>query len=150
MTATSRTDLKLQAFLPYVLNNLAERVSAGLSGIYVDEYQLSIPEWRVIANLAEHSTLNARQIVAFTTMEKSKVTRAVANLSERGLITQERAEGDNRAKDLTLTDEGLALYRSIVPRLLDWERELLTEMTSGEYRDLIYLLGKLDARLKSL
>jgi len=61
-----------------------------------------------------------------------------------------RLSSRSRARDLTLTDEGLALYRSIVPRLLDWERELLTEMTSGEYRDLIYLLGKLDARLKSL
>lgn len=150
MTVTSRTDLKLQAFLPYVLNNLAERVSAGLSGIYVDEYQLSIPEWRVIANLAEHNTLNARQIVAFTTMEKSKVSRAVANLSERGLITQQRAEGDNRAKDLTLTDEGLAVYRSIVPRVLDWERELLTELSSGEYRDLMYLLEKLSCRLDAI
>ena len=150
MTATSRTDLKLQAFLPYVLNNLAERVSAGLSGIYVDEYQLSIPEWRVIATLAEHNTLNARQIVAFTTMEKSKVSRAVANLGARGLIIQKRAEGDSRAKDLTLTDQGLALYRSIVPRVLEWERELLTEMTSGEYRDLMYLLDKLGSRLEAL
>ena len=150
MTSTGRTDLKLQTFLPYVLNNLAERVSAGLSRIYVDEYQLSIPEWRVIANLAEHTTLNARQIVEFTTMEKSKVSRAVGNLSERGLISQERAEGDSRAKDLALTDEGLALYRSIVPRVLDWERELLGQMTSGEYRDLMYLLNKLGNRIEML
>ena len=150
MAATGRTDLKLQTFLPYVLNNLAERVSAGLSGIYVDEYQLSIPEWRVVANLAEHSTLNARQIVSFTTMEKSKVSRAVSNLSGRGLITQRRAAGDSRAKDLTLTDDGLALYRSIVPRVLDWERELLAEMTSGEYRDLMHLLQKLGNRVQVL
>jgi DNA-binding MarR family transcriptional regulator len=150
MTATNRTDLKLQAFLPYVLNNLAERVSAGLSSIYVDEYNLSIPEWRVLANLAEHRTLNARQIVEFTTMEKSKVSRAVSNLSERGLVMQRRAEGDNRAKDLSLTDDGLSLYRSIVPRVLDWERGLLAEMTSGEYRDLMYLLEKLRSRLQSM
>ena len=147
---TSRTDLKLQSFLPYVLNNLAERVSAGLSGIYVDEYQLSIPEWRVIANLAEHSPLNAQQIVELTTMEKSKVSRAVANLSERGLVTQRRAEGDSRAKDLTLTEDGVGLYRSIVPRVLNWERDLLAELTPGEYRDLMYLLDKLGSRLTTL
>lgn len=150
MTSASRTDLRLNSFLPYVLNNLAERVSAGLSSIYVAEYQLSIPEWRVIANLAEHQTLNARQIVAFTTMEKSKVSRAVSNLSERGLVSQQRAEGDSRAKDLTLTDAGKDLYRSIVPRVLDWERDLLAEMSSGEYRDLMYLLEKLGSRLQLL
>jgi DNA-binding MarR family transcriptional regulator len=124
MTADSRTDLKLGSFLPYVLNNLAERVSAGLSGIYADEYQLSIPEWRVIANLAEHHVLNARQIVEFTTMEKSKVSRAVNSLSERGLVSQQRATADSRAKDLALTASGKALYRGIVPKVLAWERDL--------------------------
>ncbi|MCB2026951.1 MAG: MarR family transcriptional regulator, partial [Ottowia sp.] len=85
MASAGRTDLRLGSFLPYVLNNLAERVSAGMAGIYADEFELSIPEWRVLANLAEHGTLNARQIVEFTTMEKSKVSRAVNNLSRRGL-----------------------------------------------------------------
>jgi len=150
MTANGRSDLRLKRFLPYVLNSLAERVSASLSAIYADEYQLTIPEWRVLANLAEHRTLNARQIVEFTTMEKSKVSRAVSSLSARGLLSQQRAEGDNRAKDLTLTDAGIDLYRSIVPKVLAWERELLEELSSGEYRDLMYLLDKLDTRLGSL
>lgn len=150
MTSGGRSDLRLGSFLPYVLNNLAERVSANLSRIYADEYQLSIPEWRVLANLAEHRTLNARQIVSFTTMEKSKVSRAVSNLTERGLISQQRAEGDSRAKDLMLTSAGKALYASIVPKVLAWERELLDEMSSGEYRDLLYLLDKLGTRLKSM
>ena len=123
MTSNGRRDLSLNSFLPYVLNNLAERISAGLSVIYMDEHGLSIPEWRVIANLAEHHKLNARQIIDFTTMEKSKVSRAVNNLSERGLVSQQRAEGDSRAKDLTLTVAGESLYRDIVPEVLAWERK---------------------------
>jgi len=150
MSSSERTDLRLGSFLPYVLNNLAERVSAGLSGIYADEFQLSIPEWRVLANLAEHGTLNARQIVQFTTMEKSKVSRAVASLGERGLVSQQRAEGDSRAKDLALTAAGKALYHKIVPRVLAWERDLLQEMSPAEYRDLMYFLDKLGTRVKSM
>jgi DNA-binding MarR family transcriptional regulator len=149
-TAAGRSDLRLNSFLPYVLNNLAERVSGGLARIYSDDYQLSIPEWRVIANLAEHGTLNARQIVEFTSMEKSKVSRAVSNLSARGLVSQQRAQGDSRAKDLALTRAGRQLYGSIVPKALAWERDLLDELSSGEYRDLLYLLQKLGSRLKSM
>jgi DNA-binding MarR family transcriptional regulator len=150
MTVSARRELRLSSFLPYVLNNLAERVSAGLSRIYADEYQLSIPEWRVLANLAEHHTLNARQIVEFTTMEKSKVSRAVANLCARGLVSQQRAEGDSRAKDLALTRSGKSLYASIVPKVLAWEQELLDELSPGEYRDLMYMLEKLGTRLGSM
>ena len=146
----ARSDLKLSRFLPYVINNLAERISAGLSTLYSDEYGLTIPEWRVIANLAEHNTLNARQIVQFTTLEKSTVSRAVNNLSARGLVSQQRTEGDNRVKDLALTDAGNSLYRAIVPRALAWERELLEDLNAGEYRDLLHSLDKLDVRLKSM
>ena len=150
MTPDSRSDLKLGSFLPYVLNILAERISAGLSTIYADEYGLSIPEWRVIANLAEHGTLNARQIVKFTTMEKSMVSRAVNNLSTRGLLSQQRADGDSRAKDLALTKAGNALYRAIVPRVLAWERELLGSLNAAEYRDLLHSLDKLGAQLTAM
>ena len=146
----ARSDLKLTRFLPYVINNLAERISAGLSTLYSDEYGLTIPEWRVIANLAEHNTLNARQIVQFTTLEKSTVSRAVNNLSARGLVSQQRTEGDNRVKDLALTDAGETLYRSIVPRALAWERDLLEDLNAGEYRDLLHSLYKLEARLDSM
>ena len=148
--SVQRSDLKLSRFLPYVINNLAERISAGLSTLYRDEYGLTIPEWRVIANLAEHTTLNARQIVEFTTLEKSRVSRAVNNLSERGLVSQQRTEGDNRAKDLTLTEAGNILYRAIVPRALAWEQQLLEDLNAGEYRDLLHALDKLDARLNAL
>jgi DNA-binding MarR family transcriptional regulator len=150
MTSSGRRDLSLNSFLPYVLNNLAERISAGLSTLYMDEYGLSIPEWRVIANLAEHDTLNARQIVDFTTMEKSKVSRAVSGLSAKGLVSQQRAEDDSRAKDLALTAAGSALYTDIVPKVLAWERELLEGLSTGEYRDFLYLLDKLDTRLSSM
>ncbi|HEY7775198.1 MAG TPA: helix-turn-helix domain-containing protein, partial [Kineobactrum sp.] len=79
-----RRELQLERFLPYLVNNLADRISTGLSRIYADEYGLSIPEWRVIANLAEHGVLNAKSIVTTTGMEKSKVSRAVKSLTDRG------------------------------------------------------------------
>jgi DNA-binding MarR family transcriptional regulator len=146
----ARSDLKLTRFLPYVINNLAERISAGLSTLYSDEYGLTIPEWRVIANLAEHNTLNARQIVEFTTLEKSTVSRAVNNLVARGLVSQQRTEGDNRVKDLALTDAGNTLYSTIVPRALAWEQQLLEDLNTGEYRDLLHSLDKLRLRLDSM
>ncbi|MDO8861946.1 helix-turn-helix domain-containing protein [Haliea sp. E1-2-M8] len=142
----ARRELQLEGFLPYLVNNLADRISTGLSRIYDGEYGLSIPEWRVLANLAEHGVLNAKQIVSTTGMEKSKVSRAVKNLTARGLILQRRKEEDNRARDLALTAAGLALYGDLVPHALAWEGELLDCLSVSEYRDFMYLLGKLRQR----
>lgn len=143
---SARRELQLESFLPYLVNNLADRISTGLSKIYASEYGLSIPEWRILANLAEHGVLNAKQIVSTTGMEKSKVSRAVKNLTERGLILQRRKDADNRARDLALTDAGLSLYAELVPRALAWEGRLLESLSVSEYRDFMYLLGKLRQR----
>lgn len=143
---SARRGLQLESFLPYLVNNLADRISTGLSKIYASEYGLSIPEWRILANLAEHGVLNAKQIVTTTGMEKSKVSRAVKNLTERGLILQRRKDADNRARDLALTDAGLSLYAELVPRALAWEGRLLESLSVSEYRDFMYLLGKLRQR----
>jgi DNA-binding MarR family transcriptional regulator len=145
-----RSKLKLDSFLPYVLTKLSNSISVGLSGIYVDEYGVSVPEWRIISYLAEHSTLNARQIVDFATMEKSTVSRAVKGLTTRGLISQKQESEDHRVKDLALTRSGDALYRRIAPRVLDWEKDLLAGLEVSEYRDLLYLLEKLAKRLQAL
>lgn len=146
VTESVRRELQLEAFLPYLVNNLADRISTGLSRIYADNYGLSIPEWRVLANLAEHGVLNARQIVSTTAMEKSKVSRAVKSLTGRGLVVQRRKEDDNRARDLALTAAGLALYGDLVPHALAWEGDLLDCLSVSEYRDFMYLLGKLRQR----
>jgi len=146
--ANSRKDLKLDDFLPYVVTNLAETISVELSTIYVQQHGLTNTQWRVLANLAQHRTLTAREIVKFTALEKTKISRAVSGLSARGLLNQTRAEGDSRSKDLSLTEAGIELYQSIVPKVLNWERELLGCLSSGEYRDLMYLLEKLKLQLQ--
>ena len=86
MPESKQDRLQLEQFLPYVLNRLADRVSEDMSALYTRDYGLTVPEWRIVANLAEHQTLNARTIVSLTGMEKTKVSRAVSALDQRGLI----------------------------------------------------------------
>lgn len=144
---SSRTELELERFLPYVMNQLADQISAGLSHIYAHEFGLGIPEWRIIANLAQTRVLNASQIVDRTGMEKSRISRAVRRLMDRDLVVGQRKEADNRAVDLALTPDGEALYRQLVPRALDWEQGLLDCLSAAEYRDLMHLLARLQRRV---
>ncbi len=147
MASNVRRELKLDNFLPSIMSNLAATISRKLSSIYVQEYGLSTSQWRILANLAQYQTLTASEIVSYTEMEKTRVSRAVSGLTQRGLLNQTRAAGDSRLKDLSLTVSGKELYQSIVPKVLIWERELLNGLSSGEYRDLMYLLEKLKLQL---
>jgi DNA-binding MarR family transcriptional regulator len=123
-----RKQLRLDSFLPYVLTRLADSIRVEMPVITANEYDVSVPEWRILANLAEHASLNARQIVDLAAMEKSTVSRTVKGLAARGQ----------------------ALYRRIAPQVLDWEKNLLDGLEVGEYRDLLYLLNKLSRRMQAL
>jgi DNA-binding MarR family transcriptional regulator len=136
--------MMLNSFIPYRMVNLATSISNACSKIYKDEYNISVSEWRILARLAEHDRLNAKDIGRVTFMDKSKVSRAVKTLEERGHVLKEKNEHDNRASYLSLTEEGHAIYSSIVPKALAWEKDLISILDASEYRDLMRIMEKLD------
>lgn len=143
------TRIHLDSFLPSIIRNLAEGISVRLFKSYAD-FQLTITEWRILLQLAEHHSLHAKQIVENTAMEKSKISRALSHLENKGIVKRDIDDKDNRRQQLSLTDYGLEIYTSIAPKALDWERSLLAELDINEYRDLVFLLRKLSSRLKSM
>ena len=67
---------------------------------YGAESGISIPEWRVLAHLAEGGPVSVRDIHARVDMDKSKVSRAAARLEEAGLKADLRAIGPGSAFDI--------------------------------------------------
>ncbi|WP_086932025.1 MarR family winged helix-turn-helix transcriptional regulator [Agarilytica rhodophyticola] len=147
MTEHSPREVMLNLFVPYRMVNLASTISNACSKIYKDDFDITIPEWRILARLAEHERLNAKNIGSVTFMDKSKVSRAVKLLEDKGFLLKEKDDKDNRASYLSLTEEGRAIYQKIAPRALDWEKQLISVLDSSEYRDLMRIIEKLDSQV---
>lgn len=145
-----KQSLSLSQFLPYRCNNLGERISTSLSRIYVDRFDINISEWRILATLAEHGQLQARQISRQTHMDKVRVSRAVASLQARDLLVRQTCEHDSRASNISLTTEGTALFGQIAPEALAWEQKLLQPLGKSEQKTLFALLDKLELQLDTL
>lgn len=142
--------LILNQFLPFRLVNLAKRVSDTYSWVYSRDFGLTIPEWRILARLGEQPGLSSKFIGEITMMDKSKVSRGVKQLEDKGLLLKNKDQQDNRVYYLSLTEEGQKLYHAIVPSALSWEAELLKSLDVAEYRDLFRILEKLDQRLEDM
>src|SRR6185369_17971110 len=98
--------LKLDEFLPYRLNVCAALVSQALSRVYADRYKIGVPEWRVLVTLGEFGMMTAKAIGNHSHMHKTKVSRAVALLEERRLVTRRANRADLREAFLALTPAG--------------------------------------------
>ena len=126
-TAAGRGDnapLKLEQFLPYRLNVVASLVSQALSRIYADRYGIGVPEWRVLVTLGQYGMMTGKAIGQHSHMHKTKVSRAVALLESRKLVTRRANRADLREAFLALTPSGRAMYDDLAPIALDFANRL--------------------------
>jgi DNA-binding MarR family transcriptional regulator len=137
---TEPPGLDLNAFLPYLVNVLASGASSRLAAIYQAKFGITIPEWRLIAHLAQHEKVSIREIYVRVDMDKSKVSRAASRLEGSGFIENRVHPTDRRLVELSLTRKGRRLFENIAPLALAYEREFtaaLTPQEEAEFRDML-------------
>jgi DNA-binding MarR family transcriptional regulator len=144
------TGLRLDGFLPYQLSVASNAVSSAVAKAYVAHFRLRIPEWRLVAVLAEQEGLTQQALVARTEMDKMTVSRAAQALAERGLVSRVRHGQDGRSHALALSEAGRALYAQIAPKALAMEAELLRDLSESEIAALKSTLQKLKAAAQAL
>ncbi|KAB2854794.1 MAG: MarR family transcriptional regulator, partial [Bauldia sp.] len=86
---TSRFDL--QRFAPFRLGRLAARAAAAFAGQGVGE-----AEWFDVTALSRDGPVTAQAVVRATGAHKTRISRAVADLVERGLVSREDGAADRR------------------------------------------------------
>lgn len=136
--------LKLDDFLPYRLSIASNRVSNVIATAYQAMFGLRIPEWRLVAVLAEGEGMTQQALGVRTRMDKVSVSRAAIALAERGLVERLPNPCDQRSHILRLTAEGRALYDQIAPKALDMEARLFARFGGEELAALRSMLDRLE------
>jgi DNA-binding MarR family transcriptional regulator len=101
-----------------------------------------------MAVLGQQGAMSANAVIAQTTMDKVRVSRAVAKLLKANLITREADPQDRRRAILNLTGAGLEIYRQIVPLVQEVESEIVSALSGTERAVLDNALAKIEAYLE--
>jgi len=136
--------LQLDDFLPYRLSITSNLVSDRIARTYEALFGLSIPEWRLVAVIAETGAITQAELGERTRMDKVTVSRAAIALTGRGLLARAPNESDRRSYHLSLTREGQALYEAVAPKALAMERELFARFSAGELAAFTAMLRRID------
>lgn len=137
--------LRLAEFLPYRLSFTSNRVSERIARVYAALFGLSIPEWRLVAVIAEQESTTQQAIGALTGMDKVTVSRAAIALVDRGLVARRPNPDDRRSHLLTLSAAGRDLHATVAPKALEMEAEIFSCLSPGERRTLAGFLERIDA-----
>jgi len=144
MTMPDDDILSLESFLPYRLNRLAEAVSRKFSANYKARYGLTRPEWRTLATLGQFSVMRATEIAQHSSMHKTKVSRAVAELERRKWLKRTPDANDRRLEHLSLTPSGIKAYRDLLPIAREFESRFLDDLNTQEKQGILQALTLLE------
>ena len=142
--------LHLDRFIPYRLSVLSNTVSMNIARAYAREFDLSIPEWRVLAVLARYPDLSAVDVAERSAMDKVAVSRAVQSLLASRRLVRSYDKVDRRRSVLRLSAAGRSVYTRVAPLALGYEQRLLSALTATERRSLDRLLSVLLERAQQM
>jgi len=127
-----KTELRLNEFLPYRLSIASNLISDVISSAYSKLFGLTIPEWRLIAVIAETDGITQHVIGSRTRMDKVTVSRAAIALTQRGLLLRTPNPQDGRSQLLALSDAGMELYTQVAPKALALEQVIFGAIPDEE------------------
>lgn len=136
--------LVLADFIPYRVVALGHAISRNLARAYESE-NLTIPEWRVLAVVSQAAAVAARDVARLTPMDKMAVSRAVAALEAKGLVTRKSDARDRRVYSLSLSAKGKALFERVARLARAYEEDLLSPLSAAERATLKALLARLES-----
>ena len=139
-------DLVLDEFMPFRLSFTSNLVSDTIASTYHTLFALSIPEWRLVAVVAEAGGdgITQVEIGGRTRMDKVTVSRAAIALAGRGLLARRANARDRRSHLLVLTDAGKALYAAVAPKALELERRIFAQFAPDELAGFVAMLRRID------
>lgn len=146
-------NLNVEDFLTFRLTRLSNSLRTNLTKRYLEEFELSLPEWRLLALVTRFSPLRFSELTQRSSMDKGQVSRTLRVMTDRGLTkTKVIAQRGSRSKEalaapisVAVTAKGKKLYKSILPVAQRRQAQILELLSQPERVALFSTLEKLYA-----
>lgn len=112
-------------------------------------WSLTLSEVYALSALAEQAPLSQAELGAALLLEKSSVSRLVAQLEQRGWVTRERDARDSRLRLLRLSEQGAAINAQLQRHMFERHAELFRQLTAHEQAALLEGLTALHRALRN-
>ena len=124
--------LALENSVSFQVSVLAKLLDRRLARLVVDRFDLTVAEYRVLAQIMLYPGSTVRAIAERTYVDKAQVSRAAAALEAEAYITRDMLDHDRRSPVFTVTRTGRALLNRLIPLRQAQEAELAAGLSPAE------------------
>jgi flavin reductase (DIM6/NTAB) family NADH-FMN oxidoreductase RutF/DNA-binding MarR family transcriptional regulator len=130
-------------FVPNYLAYLLARASFAVSSEFhatLKTWNLSVPEWRVLACLMDAEGLPVGELAAMALMKQPRLTKVLDRMEADGLVERRGTAEDRRRTPIHLTAKGRAQVKPVLRAAKAHEAELLKRFSDEERSIIKYAL----------
>lgn len=138
-------DLKSLIIIFKVYGHLVKHVKLSL-----EDTELSVNEFSAMEALYTKGTLTTQGLIDLVLIPNSSMTYVLDTLAKKGYLIREKDLKDRRVHQLSLTEQGRAVFKEIYDKHFLHMRDVfdvLTEEEELEVQDLLKKLGKYAERI---
>ncbi|MFT8316705.1 MAG: MarR family transcriptional regulator [Sporolactobacillus sp.] len=104
---------------------------------FLKEWGLSLSQYHILSQIGSHERISQKELAERLFVSKGNVTQLISKMEKSGLIHREQ---EWKTKYLTLTEQGLALFREIEPQQKLFLFRQFQEMPKKEQKEMTRLL----------
>lgn len=129
--------------LTYRLLRLSNTLGLYSNRRYRKQFNVTLPEWRVLSIIALHEITTARDISRALATDKAWVGLSVEKLEHHGLVQRSTDKLDMRRTLVSLTKPGKEVHDAIMANARRRQKRLLGALPPGTAETLIVCLDRL-------
>ena len=142
MDTFSTPTIRLDDYLPFLVNRIGPPVEAGFAGP-LQEAGITLPMWRVMAVILSDGPRRLNDLSGRISLPLSSASRLVSAMVAGGHLSRVRSAEDGRAIRLDLTASGRRIARRVAEQARHYEDRMTRNFTANEEAELKRLLRKL-------
>lgn len=105
-------------------------------------FDLTPVQFAALDALRHNPSIDQARVADLIAKDRATTGAVVDRLRQKGLVARVVNTRDRRARELTLTDEGLALIAALTPLVVALQAEILPGLSAAEYRQFVALAAK--------
>jgi DNA-binding MarR family transcriptional regulator len=147
MKRTAARAPTLDELVPYHMNRIVSRLNQNLTE-KLRARRLTFQHWRVLAALYRRDGQTMSELVEWTVIPQSTLSRLVDRMAGARLVMRKPTQrADFRFVEVWLTEKGRETYEAIVPLALDENDAAFAGLTAQEVAALVATLRRVMANL---
>ena len=146
----AKYSIDLDRHLPHRLVNLANRLEQHAFKVYSRRFGLTFGEWRLLGIVASNPTVTVNSAADLLGLDKGGVSRTVAQLLRRKLLSRQRDPNDRRRSILVLTPRGAQIHDEIAPFAIARDRRLLSVLSESQRKDVHAIVEALTGEIERM